>query len=80
MTKLAVNKMRKKFSCYEYETWEYWPDLHRDKCLGYCYTIFGAGCPPYDDGKILSDEWYDSAQQAEFAAIGHITLLENGEG
>ena len=27
-----------------------------------------------------SDEWFDSEAQAGFAAVGHITLLENGEG
>ena len=27
-----------------------------------------------------SDEWFDSEAQAGFAAIGHISLLENGEG
>lgn len=25
-------------------------------------------------------EWFDSKGQAELAAIGHISLLENGEG
>ena len=27
-----------------------------------------------------SDEWFDSKSRAELAAIGHISLLENGEG
>ena len=27
-----------------------------------------------------SNEWFDSEAQAGFAAIGHISLLENGEG
>ena len=43
------------------------------------YIIYTEGCYPYDDGKIKSDEWYDTQQEARFAAIGHITLLENGE-
>lgn len=29
---------------------------------------------------VESEEWFDSEAQAGFAAIGHITLLENGEG
>lgn len=28
----------------------------------------------------VSDEWFDSKSRAELAAIGHISLLENGEG
>ena len=27
-----------------------------------------------------SEEWFDSEAQAGFAAVGHIHLLENGEG
>lgn len=27
-----------------------------------------------------SGEWFDTAAQAGFAAVGHIDLLENGEG
>lgn len=48
--------------------------------LGYIYEIHTGGCPPYYDGIIESDEWYDTEQEARFAAIGHIDLLENGEG
>ncbi len=62
---------------YDYQTWEFWPDCHRDKPQGYCYSIYKKGT------KILvreSDEWYDSEAQAGFAAVGHISLLENGEG
>jgi hypothetical protein len=29
---------------------------------------------------VESDEWFDTQVQAGFAAIGHISLLENGEG
>jgi len=29
---------------------------------------------------VESDEWFDSEAQAGFAAIGYISLLENGEG
>lgn len=47
---------------------------------GYVYKIYGEGCYPYSDGVIDSDEWFESEQEARFAAIDHITLLENGEG
>lgn len=35
-----------------------------------------------DDKKIqcFSNEWYETQEEARFAAIGHIDLLENGEG
>ena len=48
--------------------------------IGYTYKIHTAGCMPYYDGIIESDEWFDTEQEARFAAIGHIDLLENGEG
>jgi uncharacterized protein YegP (UPF0339 family) len=32
-----------------------------------------------DDGVITSDENYDSEQEARFAVIGHITLIEKGD-
>lgn len=43
------------------------------------YEIYTEGCRPYDDGTIESQEFYDTEQEARFAAIGHIDLLENGE-
>lgn len=48
--------------------------------IGYIYEIYGSGCMPYDNGIIESDEWFESEQRARFAAIGHIDLLEQGEG
>lgn len=48
--------------------------------LGYVYEIHTEGCYPYDDGVIESDEWFDTEEEARFAAIGHIDLLEDGEG
>ncbi len=38
--------------------------------------------PDYKGKVVLreSDEWYDSEGRARLAAIGHISLLENGEG
>jgi len=61
-----------KFSCYEFE-------IEYEVKFGWVYIIHGAACAPYDDGKIDSDDFYDT-EEARFAAIGHITLLENGEG
>ena len=63
---------REKYSYYEFEI--------KSKNIGYVYEIYGTGCLPYDDGVIESDEWFDTEQEARFAAIGHIDLLENGEG
>lgn len=60
-----------KYSCYEFEI---------VKKYGYTYKIFGTIWGPYDHGIIESDNFYDTEQEARFAAIGHITLLENGEG
>jgi hypothetical protein len=33
-----------------------------------------------DKIEITSEDWFDTEQEARFAAIGHIGLLENGEG
>lgn len=44
---------------------------------GWVYEIY----TQFDDVLIReSEEWFDSEGQAGFAAIGHISLLENGEG
>jgi hypothetical protein len=48
-----------------------------EKWHGYVYEIYTKNT------KQLvreSDEWFYSEAQAGFAAIGHISLLENGEG
>jgi len=63
--------MREIYSCYHFEVFPI------DKEL-YSYKIFGEGCPPYDDGVIESPDQFDSEQKARFAAIGHISLLEEG--
>lgn len=72
--------MRKKYSYYEYETfYEELPQLS-----GWGYKI-------YTDSSIYNEIWqtdlyreseelFESEQKAEFAAIGHISLIENGEG
>jgi hypothetical protein len=71
---------KEKYSHYEFEIYLDVGLLKDKEVHGYIYKIFGTGCPPYDDGLIESDEWYDTEQEARFAAIGHIDLLENGEG
>ncbi len=45
---------------------------------GWVYEIYTDNKKP----ELLreSEEWFDSEAQAGFAAIGHISLLENGEG
>lgn len=63
----------KKFSCYEFEV------IKNDG--GWYYIIYDPDYNPCDSTIIRqSDEWYDTKAQAHFAAIGHISLLENGEG
>ena len=69
-----------KYSCYEFEIFGALVE-----CAGiteseflYRYEIYGEGCPPYDDGVIESDDYYETEQEARFAAIGHITKLEDG--
>lgn len=54
--------------------------IEYDIDFGWYYLIYGSGCPPYDDGVIESEDFFDTEQEARFAAIGHIDLLENGEG
>ncbi len=64
---------------YQYTT-EYQSDTLPDgsSWAGWVYDIFDLETPPNLIRE--SDEWFDSEAQACFAAIGHISLLENGEG
>lgn len=66
-----------KFSCYEFEIFEH-PDDDYPTDKYYTYKIYTEGWAPYDDGVIDSEDSFDSAQRARFAAIGHISLLEEG--
>ena len=65
-----------KFSLYNYEVMQTIVGQAYD---GWVYVIYH---PDYKGKVILreSDEWYDSENRARLAAIGHISLLENGEG
>ncbi len=67
---------REKYSFYEFEIKKIEVGEWKDR---YDYIIYGEGHFPYDDGVIESDEWFDTEQEARFAAVGHIDLLENGE-
>lgn len=68
---------RIEYGLYEYEVYEHWPDCHRDTNLGFCYVIYKQKREEvYRD----SDEWYNTREEAEKAAINHIDLLEDGEG
>ncbi len=78
--------MKEKYSCYEFEiihelipVWGFSGKTGKT-INGYIYKIYDAGCPPYDDGVIDSEEWYHTEQEARIAAMEHIDLLENGEG
>lgn len=71
--------MSKKYSDYYlykvYMSSGSFPDGGRWK--GYVYEIYTR------DTKELvreSEEWFDNRARAIFAAVGHISLLENGEG
>lgn len=72
--------MRKRYSCYEYETF-YEKLPHAE---GWAYKIYTDndfyreiwGTDEYRD----SEEFYENESQAEIAAIAHIDLIENGEG
>lgn len=71
-----------KYSCYEFEIFEY-PDDDYPDTKYYYYKIYTSDIDYINWMKtnILreSEECFDTEQQARFAAVGHIDLLENGE-
>lgn len=74
-----------KFSCYEFEVRCHdipgWDKNENKWVKGYYYVIFDNYYKPCDPTIIReSDQYFDTEQEARFAAIGHISLLENGEG
>lgn len=69
---------REKYSCYEFEVNKA-IILREPAILGYVYKIFNWNDYFCCADDIESDEWYETEQEARFAAIGHISLLENGE-
>ena len=74
-----------KYSCYEFEIKSHMVpgfEANSDTFVkGYYYVIYD---PDYiaNNSAIIRecDEYFDTEQEARLAAIGHITLLENGEG
>ena len=63
-----------KYSCYKYI-------IHKQPdSKGYTYEILLENNYLGYPESIESDEYFDAEQEARFAAIGHIDLLENGEG
>ncbi len=74
---------REKYSLYEYEIFEY-PDDDYPDTKYYEYKIYTDDRDHINwlktDVLRESGDGFDSAQEARFAAIGHIDSLENGEG
>jgi hypothetical protein len=52
--------------------------VFEDKEHEWVYEIYSLGAKPLL--IVESDEWFESEGEAGLAAIGHISLLENGEG
>ncbi len=69
---------REKYSYYEFEIFEH-PDDDYPADKYYSYKIYTEGCMTYYDGVIESSNGFDTEQEARFAAVGHISLIENGE-
>jgi hypothetical protein len=70
-----------KYSCYEFQVRKYDGKICSQVSNGWDYVIYDPDYKPCELSIIReSQEWFDSEQQARYAAIGHITLLENGEG
>ncbi len=73
--------MIEKYSYYEFEVNKIIVMVDDKACMKYIYKIYHPDYKPCDASIIReSDEWFDTEQEARFAAIGHIDLLENGEG
>ena len=73
--------MRETYDLLDFEIFGcYAPLPNGDREFVYRYEIYGEGCPPYDNGVIDSNDYFETEQEARFAAIGHISLLLNGEG
>jgi hypothetical protein len=67
-----------KYSCYEFSIY------HEDKgnnLDAWVYVIYDPTYKPCAQTIIReAEDWFDTEQEARFAAIGHIDLLESGEG
>lgn len=70
-----------KYSCYEFTVRKYGGKIYTQVSNGWDYIIYDPHYKPTDHTIIReSEEWYDTEELARFAVIGHIDLLENGEG
>ncbi len=76
-----------KFGCYEFEIVSHLVPGSNDVedvdnwIQGYFYIIYDPEYLPATNTVLREgDEYFDSESRARIAAIGHITLLENGEG
>lgn len=70
-------------SHYQYEVWAYPDDDYPDTKYYYYKILDKGGMAHYwlNDPVIReSDEYFDCLGDARLAAIGHIGLLEDGEG
>ncbi len=82
--------MKEKYSLYEFEV--YSEKLNDDTAewlkindipvtdLVWVYKIYCDRDYLNQCRDIESDEWFETEQEARFAAVGHIDKLENGEG
>lgn len=72
-----------RYSHFDYEIWAY-PDDDYPDTKYYFYKILDnkPDLKFWTGSNVLreANEYFDTAQEAKFAAIGHIDLLENGEG
>ena len=70
--------MIEKYSYYEFQIE---PFARGEITNKWVYVIYDPDYKPTEHTVIReSDEWFDTQQEARFAAIGHISKLENGEG
>ena len=72
-----------RYSYYDYEIWVYMDDDYPAQESHYYYKIVdNDGRHKFWTGSNVireSEDTFDTAQEAMFAAIGHITKLEDGE-
>ncbi len=61
--------MIEKYSCHDFK-------VNTLEDGTFVYEIYGAFM--FTNEILESDEWFDTEQEARFAAIGHIDLLEDG--
>jgi hypothetical protein len=69
--------MKEKYSLYEYEIYK--QEVPLINHFVWVYKIFCDRDYLNQCRDIESDEWFESEEEARFACIGHIGLLENGE-